>query len=87
VTHHDSTLLEDIRAALAPTGQLGDEVGWRHQLDVDVEIVLDTRDPAQQFVVFGLEPKVDVDSRGAPAFDHGGRTTCQVERRGFARHA
>jgi hypothetical protein len=72
-------LAKDKRAALTPTRQLWDEVGWGRQLDVDVQALLQRRQLAQQLIGFRLEAKIDIYGRLAPAFHHGGRAAGQVD--------
>jgi hypothetical protein len=60
-------LAEHQRTAIAPPGNLGNEVGWRGQLDVYSQPLLQRRKLAQQIVAFGLEAHIDVERRVAPS--------------------
>jgi hypothetical protein len=66
------------QAPLLPAGGQWNEVVGRGELDVDLELVLEARDRAQDGVLVGNEFQVDVDRRPPPAEQYGGRSARQV---------
>lgn len=78
--HHEGT-------AVALVRELGDEVGRRRELDVDVELFVEVGDPAQKLVGARLQSEIDVEGRRAPAFEDRCRPSGQVEARVCSRGA
>src|SRR5436305_5058608 len=76
VIEGEAALAGDEGAALLPTRERGDELVRRRQLDVDLELLLDPGESAENAVGFRVHLDIDVDRAGSPS---------QENRRGSAR--
>jgi hypothetical protein len=76
-------VLGDKRAALAPAGKLGDEVGRGRQLDVDPEFLFQAGNRRENFAVVGHELQVHVDAGEAPALEHRAGAAREVDAAGL----
>jgi hypothetical protein len=74
-------LADDEQAPLPPARKLGDEVGGAHELDVDLQLLLEPREGPEERVLLGNHEDVGVDRRVAPPEQDGGGPSSEVEGR------
>src|SRR6188474_1323222 len=66
----DIALLADERASFLPPVGHRDEIGGRCQLDVEIQLLLEPWNLAQQLVLIGNQLDVDVDGGCSPAMEN-----------------
>src|SRR5574341_2523949 len=65
----------DKKAAFLPAREFRNEVGRTGGLNINLQVVLQARNPPQQSVVIGHEMDIDVDRARTPTHQHRGRAT------------
>ncbi len=72
-------LADDEPAAVPPSGELGNEVRGRGELDVHRELFFQARDGPIENVIFRNHLDVEADGAGAPAEENRGDATGEVD--------